>query len=68
MLLTACADGLQASYLNQPIQVPALRPRLRDTIETNGMPQVLVRLGYPNEALPPAPRRPLRDVIEADET
>lgn len=46
MLLTACQHGLQASYLNQPIQVAALRPALQPLFGA-GTPQILLRLGYP---------------------
>jgi len=67
VLLTACSFGLQASYLNQPIQVPPLRPRLRDLVRAEGMPQILLRLGYPDQAIPPAPRRPLDDVVDKAE-
>ena len=64
LLLTACVDGLQASFLNQPIQVSSLRPRLQQVIESAGFPQILLRLGYPTKKLPPAPRRQLDDMIE----
>jgi hypothetical protein len=29
-----------------------------------GFPQILLRLGYPADEIPPAPRRPIEDVIE----
>jgi nitroreductase len=64
VLLAACELGLQASYLNQPVQVETLRPRLRETLGTAGHPQVVLRLGYPARDLPATPRRPLNDVIE----
>jgi nitroreductase len=63
LLLTACREGLQASYLNQPIEVAPLRPKLQ-RLAGDGMPQILMRLGYPADELPAAPRRPLADVIE----
>lgn len=63
LLLTACLEGLQASYLNQPIEVAPLRPKLR-RLAGDGVPQILMRLGYPADELPAAPRRPLTDVIE----
>ncbi|HKZ72673.1 MAG TPA: hypothetical protein VJ011_01345, partial [Steroidobacteraceae bacterium] len=66
MLLRACADGLQASFLNQPVQVPALRPRLQALAPHAGIPQLVLRLGYPGTDLPPTPRRPLEDVLQAD--
>lgn len=62
VLLVACRDGLQASYLNPPIQVADLRPRLRE-LAGGGFPQLLLRLGYPTEAIPAAPRRAIEQVI-----
>lgn len=64
VLLTACQLGLQASYLNQPIQEAALRPRLREIVGSTGFPQVLLRFGYPAEDVPAAPRREVADVID----
>jgi hypothetical protein len=34
----AQAEGIFASYLNHPIEVPELRPRLRDAIGSDGLP------------------------------
>jgi hypothetical protein len=62
-LLIGCRHGLQASYLNQPVQVGSLRPKLQDLVGT-GVPQILLRIGYPLEEISPAPRRALDDVIE----
>lgn len=61
-LLVACRQGLQASYLNQPVQVASLRPKLRHLIG-GGFPQMLLRLGYPAEEIPAAARRRIEDVI-----
>jgi hypothetical protein len=63
VLLLACQQGLQASYLNQPIQVASLRPKLQNLVG-GGFPQILLRLGFPLEGIPAAPRRPVEDVIE----
>lgn len=63
ILLVACRHGLQASYLNQPVQVASLRPKLQN-VAGPAFPQILLRLGYPVEAIPPAPRRSLDEVIE----
>jgi hypothetical protein len=63
MLLVACRDGLQASFLNQPMQVAALRPRMGE-LAGGGFPQVLVRLGLPCHALRATPRRALDEVLE----
>jgi nitroreductase len=64
VLLTAVAHGLQASYLNQPVQVGALRPRLATLTGHAGHPQVLLRLGVPVKRLTAAPRRPVAAVID----
>lgn len=63
LLLAGCRLGLQASYLNQPIQTASLRPRLQDLVG-RGFPQILIRIGYPTETVPASPRRPVEDVIE----
>ena len=64
MLLTGVAFGLQASYLNQPVQIGALRRRLEQSAGCEGVAQVLVRWGTPLRDLSPSPRRPLADVVE----
>jgi len=66
ILLAACDAGLQASYLNQPIQVEALRPRVGELLTRGGTPQLLLRLGYPADEPDAAPRRPVDAVIEAE--
>lgn len=63
ILLVACRHGLQASYLNQPIQVAVLRPRLQALVG-DGFPQLPLRLGYPPDQAPASPRRPVEEVIE----
>src|SRR6056297_284138 len=63
VLLTATRAGLQASYLNQPVQVPSLRAELADVTSLR-FPQIILRLGYPDTALDPAPRRPVDEVLE----
>jgi hypothetical protein len=64
VLLTAAEAGLQASYLNQPIQVASLRSKLGELCKSEGYPQVFLRLGYQSDELPAAPRRPVADVLE----
>lgn len=64
LLLVAGTLGLQASYLNQPVEVPALRAKLRERCGRPGFPQLLLRLGVPDGASAPAPRRPLHEVVE----
>lgn len=58
-LLWAAGYGLQASFLNQPIQVAPLRDKLRDLFAAHGFPQILFRIGYPSEAMAVTPRREL---------
>lgn len=57
VLLRARAEGVWASFLNQPIEVPELRPRLAMVIAQEGYPQVLFRMGY-GQDVRPTPRRP----------
>ena len=64
MLLSASAAGVAASFLNQPLEIPRLRAQVRDEWETEGCPQVILRLGRPAEPLPPpTPRRPVHDIL-----
>ncbi len=64
VLLRARAEGVWASFLNQPIEVPELRPRLRDAIGQSGFPQLLLRMGYGPEVRP-TPRRPAEEASYA---
>jgi hypothetical protein len=63
LLLVAVQLALQASYLNQPIQVPALRATLQQLTGRPSHAQLLLRLGCPTRAIAAAPRRPLADVL-----
>ena len=54
LLLRARVDGVWASFLNQPIQVPHLRSRLKALLIENGHPQILLRLGYAQDIKPTA--------------
>ncbi|WP_237217678.1 Acg family FMN-binding oxidoreductase [Falsiroseomonas oryziterrae] len=65
VLLAITAGGLTASYLNQPIEVPALRARLAAAFRSSGTPQILLRVGRGPKPVPAA-RRPLREVIRED--
>jgi hypothetical protein len=62
VLLTAAAGDLQASFLNQPVEVPALRAKLGSELGLTGYPQLLMRFGY-GQAGSATPRRPVRDVL-----
>jgi nitroreductase len=63
LLLVATAEGLAASFLNQPVQVPEIRQRLRRVLETGDAPQAVLRIGYA-APVPPTPRRPLSEVVD----
>jgi hypothetical protein len=62
-LLVAASSGAQASYLNQPCQVQALRPRLAALLPGQGVPQLVLRIGFPAERTEVAPRRPVDGVL-----
>lgn len=62
VLLVAAAHGISASFLNQPLQVPALRARVRAALGLCGHPQVILRMGY-GQALVAAPRRDVSEVL-----
>ena len=62
VLLRARADEVWASFLNQPIEMPALRPKVAELSGRGGWPQVILRLGYgPN--VNPTPRRTVAEVL-----
>jgi nitroreductase len=62
VLLRAQGAGVSASFLNQPIEVPTLRPRFRQLLGIAGYPQILLRLGY-GPPLDPTPRRPVEEMV-----
>ena len=62
ILLCARAENVWASFLNQPIEVPDLRPRLRETLGRTGFPQLPLRMGY-GPGVRPTPRRPAAERI-----
>jgi hypothetical protein len=63
VLLVAAAHGIAASFLNQPLQVAALRPRVRASLGLTGFPQVILRMGYAPSSTP-TPRRELSEVLD----
>ncbi|HJL15914.1 MAG TPA: nitroreductase family protein [Sandaracinaceae bacterium LLY-WYZ-13_1] len=65
--LEATARGLAMSFLNQPIELPELRPSVAETVGHDGFPQVLMRLGRPEGAREGrrTPRRPVDEVLLA---
>ena len=61
VLLRATVDDVVASFLNQPVEVGALRRRVTE-LAGEGVPQLVLRLGY-GDAVPSTPRRPVADVL-----
>uniref|UniRef100_UPI003BEF3C32 Acg family FMN-binding oxidoreductase n=1 Tax=Burkholderia arboris TaxID=488730 RepID=UPI003BEF3C32 len=62
ILLVAARAGYTASYLNQPIEMAALRAHLSHLLGLRGEPQLLLRVGR-GPHTPHSPRRPLGEVI-----
>ena len=63
--LQATALGLKCAFINQPVEVAALRPELAALIGLPGKrPDIVMRFGY-GPTLPRSPRRPVSAVIEA---
>jgi hypothetical protein len=63
MLLTGQAENVWSSFLNQPIEVSELRPKVQELVkEEKGFPQILLRMGYGKD-VKPTPRRPVDDVL-----
>lgn len=62
VLLKACSEGVQGSFVNQAIAIPALRSRLRATLHRSDYPQIVLRLGY-GPTGPYTPRRPVTEML-----
>lgn len=62
VLLKARFHNIHASFFNQPLEVAALRTQLTQLLGLSGVPQLLFRLGYGEEAKA-TPRRDIEDVF-----
>jgi hypothetical protein len=62
VLLRARVDDVWASFLNQTIEVPDLRTRLRDLLGRKGYAQLMLRMGYGADVRP-TPRRTPGEVL-----
>jgi nitroreductase len=63
MLLTTQSENVWSSFLDQPLEVPELRWRVKDAIKRKeGFPQLLLRMGY-GQQVKPTPRRPVEEVV-----
>ncbi|MDG4825341.1 nitroreductase [Asanoa sp. WMMD1127] len=63
VLLTATDAGLAVSLFSQPIEVPVARERLRSALGRQGVPQMVLRVGYGHPGQPSL-RRPAAAVID----
>lgn len=63
LLLTVTLAGLHYSFMNQPVEVRALRNVLGSMIRSPHPPQLLLRIGYALEVTAALPRRELREVV-----
>lgn len=61
-LLTATALNIKTAFLNQPVEVPAVREQLASLLGSSAIPQLVLRYGYA-ERMPVSLRRPLEDVL-----
>lgn len=68
VLLTATNIGLATCLLTEPLEIPALRHRVRiGVLDDYGYPQAVIRIGWAPtsaETLPATPRRPIEDVLD----
>jgi nitroreductase len=64
LLLTATAKGLVATFAEQALQNPTVRPQVAEVLKIWGHPQVLLRVGRPLVDAPLTPRRPLTELFE----
>jgi nitroreductase len=62
LLLRARAEGVWASFLNQPVELLELRAELKEFVGAPGEPQLVLRLGYGPD-VQATPRRPLEAVL-----
>ena len=63
VLLHATAHQVAAAFHTQPLELPGLRQRVRQTVAGGGCPQLILRLGLTAKDIDPTPRRPARDVL-----
>lgn len=63
LLLQAADWFLSASFLNQPLQVPKLAPRVQSLLQNRGHALAILRIGYGGDPPPRTPRRPVDEVV-----
>jgi len=62
VLLTATTLGLSASFIAQPVEVPACREELRRLLGAGITAQTILRVGH-GSPVAPTPRRPVADLL-----
>ncbi|WP_433192578.1 Acg family FMN-binding oxidoreductase [Nocardia sp. CA-107356] len=72
VLLTATNVGLATCVLTEPLEIPAMRQRVRvGVLDDGSYPQAVIRIGWAPtsaEPLPPTPRRAVDDVLDTCDT
>jgi nitroreductase len=63
LLLTATTKGLVATFTDQALQDPSVRPEVAEALGIWGKPQVLLRIGRALVEAPATPRRPLEELF-----
>jgi nucleotide-binding universal stress UspA family protein/nitroreductase len=63
VLLRAAAEGVQASFFNSPIEVVQMWTPLHHILQRTGLPQMILRLGYPAQETGATPRRTVDEVV-----
>lgn len=61
-LLVATNEGVSASFMNQPVEMPDMRWLVRSPVTGSGHTQMILRLGY-GVPVPATPRRPIAQVL-----
>jgi nitroreductase len=61
-LLVATNEGVSASFMNQPVEMPDMRWLVRSPVSGSGQTQMILRLGY-GIPVPATPRRPVAEVL-----
>ncbi|MFN4286214.1 MAG: Acg family FMN-binding oxidoreductase [Lacibacter sp.] len=59
---------LAHAHLNMACEVPEVRKHLKATLQLNGEPLLLLRIGYPKKVLPASQRRPLASMLQNGST
>ena len=67
VLLRAQLDGASASFLDQPVELPAFRTLLQDQLDLPGAAQLVLRLGA-GGTVAPTPRRSQHDVVATEQS